>query len=334
MPETFDLMALPAELRLCIYDFVVPEWIKLSLPPTVPVQLEGSGFAIPLLDQLEHAQAGDDAVSFLTESRRHERNYLSRTYRALSHQPRPRCGAQKRRPVQNGPVPNLAPLMRTCKLVYEEVRQLVYTRLTIQAETVADLVLFARDHKSAANWLRKIRVYIPDIWRPDTTTSSAIEVSRWLKLLVQYYEAVDNLECRISDPLYYHRFVTNDWEDCDLNLEECKFFTGILEASQCLHSVRETWDGKYRRPVAFRFFSDNRPKEKQILSDEKHFFHEIRKREVEYLKDFSRCKDLGRSYFDGLWDGDRSGGSNSHERRGRSTVRQLQSELAIRSRSA
>lgn len=341
MPDTFDLMRLPTELRLHAYDFVVPEYIELHVPswegimPYPDVTLPA-----PYLDGLER----EWSTIFPC---------LPITGQVLRVRARGESRVRKLPPSRG--IPDLVPLLRTSKKVYGEVSLLAFSRLVITGSSVADLVQFAEQDKRHCNIVRQVKsvwVNIPCIWDASDNRSCAREASRWLKLQVTKYTALQDLRCAFYPPGGYRRAS----QQTHFSYAELLFFRGVLRNSTqlCKAICQRMFERNYI--VRFQFVSGGIPLRtghyKQYRSKTSAEYREIvfderidvdgllRQREIERLKDLTPGKENMMDYFNNLGDGMYPERSPDGEARGRAQLKQcpLQSKkcllcFPIRSRS-
>lgn len=118
----------------------------------------------------------------------------------------------------------------TCKKISSEVAPLVYKSLELSGNRPLDLRRKRLRGLQNRYAIKKMKVGVKDIWATSCGSSFAIEVNRWLKLLLKHYRGIKQLCCKFNDAS--DRFRCKRW-----HFSELLFLKGILRCSRKLSEV-------------------------------------------------------------------------------------------------
>jgi hypothetical protein len=140
MSDVFNLMSLPAELRLRFYEAILPANIQIYVENSSDFsdgRSNGAKAADFLLDQLELTTDTGQSLEY---------PYAWLPQVKVWHLPKPVGNTLERNRL--GPIHCLLPLLLTSRQIYAEIMPLVQSRLELTCNYIGDHVLFARQRRS------------------------------------------------------------------------------------------------------------------------------------------------------------------------------------------
>lgn len=266
MSDKFDLMALPAELRIKIYEYILPDSIRLGIklclehdPVNWPELSFPEGRRLSLMERWFDSYSHSADLTTSENLWDHTGHFFQQvfTLRGMSS-------------FRMSPsMLHVHALCGTSKAILVDLAPLVFDRMQIKSYRPEPILQFFK-HFSTFYFsrIRVITVCIPQLWEGQHSWEekhsyhgpecSALLASRWLQFLVQMFPELEQLRCK-----FYHPNVTSAvWNSISDPYHDTRsyahllYLDGVLEKSLKLHTILREERSPQGRVEAYHFSAD------------------------------------------------------------------------------